>query len=110
MGEECLKQRARGRSAHRLRFVSRQKEEELMTIYELGVEYGAAATMLRGRISELEQALEETRDEAVKQQLEGRIRPLRVMYRETRAVARHLQGYYLRTGALKRRGKGGGRK
>ena len=65
-----------------------------MTIYELGLEYGAAATVLRGRIVELEQALGQTRDELARQQLQGRIRPLRLMYRETRAVARHLQRYY----------------
>lgn len=75
-----------------------------MTLYELGRQYSAAAAVLRGRITELEQRLGEARDEVDRQQLEGRIRPLRVMYRETRAVARHLQGYYLRTG------QGSGRK
>lgn len=80
-----------------------------MTIYELGVEYGATATVLQGRITELEQALEETEDELIRQQLEGRIRPLRAMYRETRAVARHLQGYYLRAGRAPRRRQGNGR-
>ena len=80
-----------------------------MTIYELGVEYGATATVLQGRITELEQALEETEDELIRQQLEGRIRPLRAMYRETRAVARHLQGYYLRAGRAPRRRQGKGR-
>ena len=80
-----------------------------MTIYELGVEYGATATVLQGRITELEQALEETEDELIRQQLEGRIRPMRAMYRETRAVARHLQGYYLRAGRAPRRRQGNGR-
>ena len=80
-----------------------------MTIYELGVEYGATATVLQGRITELEQALEETEDELIRQQLEGRIRPLRAMYRETRAVARDLQGYYLRAGRAPRRRQGNGR-
>ena len=80
-----------------------------MTIYELGVEYGAAATVLQGRISELEQALDETEDELIRQQLEGRIRPLRTMYRETREVARHLQSYYLRVGRAPRRRQGNGR-
>ena len=78
-----------------------------MTIYELGVEYGMSATRLRGRIVELEQAIGETQDDSVRQQLEGRVRPLRVMYRETRAVARHLQGYYMRTGTLHPRKKAG---
>ena len=80
-----------------------------MTIYELGVEYGAAATVLQGRISELEQALDETEDELIRQQLEGRIRPLRTMYRETREVARHLQSYYLRVGRAPRRRQCNGR-
>ena len=49
------------------------------------------------------------KDELIRQQLEGRIRPLRAMYRETRAVARHLQGYYLRAGRAPRRRQGNGR-
>ena len=65
-----------------------------MTIYELGVEYAMAAAMLQGRIRQLEELLEQAGDEGERQQLEGRIRPLRVMCRETRAVARHLQRYY----------------
>lgn len=69
-----------------------------MTIYELGVEYAMAAAMLQGRIRQLEELLEQAGDEGERQQLEGRIRPLRVMCRETRAVARHLQGYCRREG------------
>ena len=82
-----------------------------LTIYELGVEYAMAAAMLQGRIRQLEELLEQAGDEGERQQLEGRIRPLRVMCRETRAVARHLQGYYLRGRparegrALRRRGR-----
>ncbi|HIT31254.1 MAG TPA: hypothetical protein IAC25_00195 [Candidatus Enterenecus stercoripullorum] len=74
-----------------------------MTLYELGEQYGVTAEVLQGRIAELERVLEETEDELARQQIEGRIRPLRVMYRETRAVARHLQGYYRRTGGTQRR-------
>ena len=44
-----------------------------------------------------------TEDEERQLQLEGRIRPLRAMYRETRDVARHLEGYYARTDPEKRR-------
>src|SRR5690625_3232351 len=83
---------------------------EGMTIYELGVQYGMTAAVLRGRIVELERMLEEAQDETERQQLEGRIRPLRAMYRETRAVARHLQGYYIRTGSVSRRKAAGGRR
>ena len=78
-----------------------------MTLYELGEQYGVTAAVLQGRIAELERVLDETEDELDRQQIEGRIRPLRVMYRETRAVARHLQGYYMRTGALHPRKKAG---
>lgn len=81
-----------------------------MTIYELGMAYGDTAEVLRGRIRQLEQALDGAQDELARQQLEGRIRPLRVMFRETRAVARHLQGYYRRAGRApvrKRLNRGG---
>ena len=77
-----------------------EKRVDDMTIYELGVEYSAAAALLQGRILELEQTMSQEQDEAVRQELEMRIRPLRMMHRETRAVARHLQGYYLRTGRV----------
>ncbi len=74
------------------------KERESLTIYELGLEYAAAADLLRRRILELEQELELERDEMARQQLEGRIRPLQIMCRETMATAAQLQGYYLRAG------------
>ena len=45
-----------------------------MTLYELSLEYRGAADMLRTRITELERAC-----------------------RDTRAVARYLEGYYLGT-------------
>lgn len=65
-----------------------------MTLYELSLEYERSADMLWGRIAELKQARKETEDEVQKTLLEGRIRPLRAMYRETRAAARHLGNYY----------------
>ena len=65
-----------------------------MTLYELALEYEQAAALLRGRISELERALRETGDEPRRAQLDRRLRPLRSMYRDTRAVAQHLSGYY----------------
>ena len=65
-----------------------------MTLYELSMEYEQTAALLRSRISELERARRETTDEQEAHQLDGRLRPLRSMYRETRAVARHLGRYY----------------
>ena len=65
-----------------------------MTLYELSLEYEQAAALLRGRISELERALREAGDEPARARLDRRLRPLRSMYRDTRAVARYLNGYY----------------
>ena len=65
-----------------------------MTLYELSLEYEQTAAMLRGRISELERALKEAGDEQRRVQLDRRLRPLRSMYRDTRAVARYLSDYY----------------
>lgn len=65
-----------------------------MTLYELSLEYAETAAMLRARISELERAQKETGDERHRVQLDRRLRPLRSMYRDARAVARHLSGYY----------------
>ena len=65
-----------------------------MTLYELSMEYEQTAAMLRTRISELERARKEAGDEQGKLKLERRLRPLRSMYRDVRAVARHLDGYY----------------
>jgi transposase-like protein len=76
-----------------------------MNIYELAMEYGHTAELLRGRIRQLEQEKKLTEDEQETLQLDGRIRPLRVMYRETRSVARHLESYYARIDPDKRRKK-----
>ena len=65
-----------------------------MTLYELSLEYEQTAAMLRERISELERALKEAGDESRRAQLDRRLRPLRSMYRDARAVARYLSGYY----------------
>lgn len=67
-----------------------------MNINELAMEYGHAAALLRGRIVQLEQERKETEDENTRLQLDGRLRPLRAMYRETRSVERHLERYYAR--------------
>lgn len=74
-----------------------------MTIYELALEYGKSAGRLRERISELERLRRETEDEELQAQLERRVRPLRAMYRDTRAVARCLEDYYIRIDRRKRR-------
>ena len=65
-----------------------------MTLYELSLEYEQTAAALRRRIVELEHAGREAGSEEGRHQLEGRIRPLRSMYRDVRAVARHLEHYY----------------
>ena len=74
-----------------------------MTIYELAEEYGEAADMLKVRIRQLEQEKNCTEDESEQMQLDGRLRPLRAMYRETRSVARHLERYYARFDPERRR-------
>ena len=76
-----------------------------MNIYELAMEYGHTADLLRGRIRQLEQEKKLTEDEETQQQLDGRLRPLHAMYRETRDVARHLENYYARIDPEKRRRK-----
>ena len=65
-----------------------------MTLYELSLEYEQTASMLRRRISELERAQKEAGDELSRARLDRRLRPLRSMYRDTRAVARYLNDYY----------------
>ena len=65
-----------------------------MTLYELSLEYEQTAAMLRRRISELERAQKEAGNELRRVQLDRRLRPLRSMYRDTRAVARYLSSYY----------------
>ena len=64
-----------------------------MTLHELALEYEQTAAALRGRIAELERERRGA-GEARRLQLDGRIRPLRTMYRDVRAVARHLEHYY----------------
>jgi len=64
-----------------------------MTLYELSLEYDRSSALLRERIVQLERVQRQEQDEQRRLQLAGRIRPLRAMYRETRAVYRHLEGY-----------------
>ena len=65
-----------------------------MTLYELSLEYAQTAADLRRRILELEKAGKAAGSDQLRLQLEGRARPLRSMYRDVRAVARHLEHYY----------------
>mgnify|MGYP007083676215 CR=1 FL=1 len=64
-----------------------------ITLYQLSLEYEQTADALYRRITELERAGREAGQER-RLQLEGRIRPLRSMYRDVRGVARQLNGYY----------------
>ena len=70
------------------------KKRSTLTLYQLSLEYEQTADILRRRIVELERASKEACGEDRRPQLEGRIRPLRAMYRDVRAVARHLGHYY----------------
>ena len=79
-----------------------------MTIYALWLEYEQTAADLYHRISELERAGRETEDAALKRALKARVRPLRYMYRDVRAAARHLENYYDKS-APKRSAKTRGR-
>ena len=65
-----------------------------MTLYELSLEYEHTACVLHARIVELERERREADSEQRRLQLDGRLRPLRSMYRDTREMARHLKGYY----------------
>lgn len=70
-----------------------------MTLYELSQQYGQAAAALRDRIRKLEMAeLEAEDNEEKRRQLQGRMRPLRAMYRETRRIEKYLANYYMRGG------------
>ena len=71
-----------------------EKKRSTLTLYQLSLEYEQTADILRRRIAELERASKEAGGEDRRLQLEGRIRPLRNMYRDVRAVARHLGHYY----------------
>ena len=72
-----------------------------MTIEELALEYGRSAALVRERIKELELAAK-TADDGDRLLLEGRLRPLRTLYRETRETAQYLAQYY-RCGRGRRR-------
>lgn len=74
-----------------------------MTILELALEYRESEARLRERIRELERTRRETEDEELRLRLDRRLRPLRSMYRDTRAVALHLEHYCAWMGGKKER-------
>ena len=65
-----------------------------MTLTELGTEYALTARTLRERIRRVEEELEAVRDETEELQLKYRLRLLRSMHRDARAVALYLEHYY----------------
>ena len=85
----------------------KKEKRGAMTLYELSLEYQQTAAMLRTRIVELERARTQA-DGEEQRKLDGRLRPLRSMYRDVRAVARHLEGYYQKA-APRRTVRRGGR-
>jgi hypothetical protein len=67
-----------------------------VTLYELGLEYGQTAEALKERICLLEGLRAEETDPREQLLLDGRLRLLRSMWRETRAMALYLEHYYER--------------
>lgn len=65
-----------------------------MTLAELGREYAAAADALRERVRALEVLRAGEKEDEARLLLEHRLRLLRSMHRDTRAVARYLEHYY----------------
>ena len=65
-----------------------------MTLMELSVEYRAHARALDLRIGQLEERLQQTRDESERCLLEARIHMLSTMLREARELAVLTERYY----------------
>ena len=65
-----------------------------MTLTELSVEYRAHARALDLRIGQLEERLQQTRDESERCLLEARIHMLSTMLREARELAVLTERYY----------------
>ena len=65
-----------------------------MTLTELSVEYRAHARALDLRISQLQERLQQTRDESERCLLEARIHMLSTMLREARELAVLTERYY----------------
>lgn len=67
-----------------------------VTLYELSLEYRQTAEALRERVRELESRRELEEDDEQQRLLDYRLRLLRSMWRDTRAVSVHLEHYYER--------------
>jgi hypothetical protein len=67
-----------------------------VTLYELSLEYHQSAVVLKERITRLESLMAEEPDPREQLLLDARLRLLRSMWRETRAVASYLEHYYER--------------
>lgn len=65
-----------------------------VTLCELGLEYAEAALALRERIRLLEEQRTREEDDGRRLLLDHRLRLLRSMWRDTRAVSIHLEHYY----------------
>ena len=74
----------------------RKRRDWEMTMKEMSVEYRAQVSAIRTRIRELEAALEASRDEKERSQLENRIWILTAIWRDTRDQAVLLERYYER--------------
>lgn len=66
------------------------------TLYELSQEYAQTAADLRERIRQVEELREREEDDGQCRLLDYRLRLLRSMWRDTRALAVHLEHYYER--------------
>lgn len=67
-----------------------------MTLYELSRQYADTAAALRERIRLVESLREQETDDSRRLLLDHRLRLLRSMWRDTRAVSLHLEHYYER--------------
>ena len=65
-----------------------------MPLMDMAKDYRQGGEMIRLRIIALRSAAAETEDIKEKQNLEGRIRDLAVLLRETREIAQVLERYY----------------
>lgn len=72
------------------------REENAMTLREMGGAYRDQAEILHRRIRELETARAQCGEREEKERLSGRIELLRVIWRETRDLAVLLERYYER--------------
>ena len=65
-----------------------------VTLYELAIEYNQTVAQVLARIRELEQMKKAETVQWRINALDGRIRSLQSLYRDTRRIAKHLENYY----------------